>query len=142
MITNELLKDLQELIEENLDPSLFPYVKGNSIRIGKFVVRSNKKGHRVYNISEGGGPVAVTFSKTAAVAIAKSDPEDSLLEDIMILDQKIEKYYNDCMFYKYTMNHTKDEVRREITQTRYDIARARTEDARSRLDEIIFSNLA
>ena len=42
MINTALLNELQHLIEDKLDPSLFPYQKGNSIRIGKIVVRDRK----------------------------------------------------------------------------------------------------
>ena len=43
MIDARVLKDLKKLIEENIDPSMFPYCKGNSIRIGSITPRHNKK---------------------------------------------------------------------------------------------------
>ena len=69
MISPKVLKDLQEIIEANIDPTLFPYRKGNSIRIGSIVVRESKSGHLVY-CAKANKQIARTFSKTAAVAIA------------------------------------------------------------------------
>ena len=50
MIDARVLKDLKKLIEENIDPSMFPYCKGNSIRIGSFTIRHNKKGYHIYDM--------------------------------------------------------------------------------------------
>ena len=50
MIDVKVLKDLQKLIEENIDPSMFPYCKGNSIRIGGYTIRHSKKGYNIYDL--------------------------------------------------------------------------------------------
>jgi hypothetical protein len=37
MINKEkILRELEEILNANIDPVLFPYKKGNSIRIGKY----------------------------------------------------------------------------------------------------------
>ena len=139
MINKRIIKDLQEIIEANLDPSMFPYKKGNSIRIGKIVIRESRAGYLVYDI-ESNSQIAKTFCKTAAVAIAKSITKNrSNVQRVLELDKLIEKYYNDCVFYKYTINKTKDDFKREITINRYEIAKSMTSDAKRRLDSFIFS---
>lgn len=138
MINKQILKDLQEIIEDNLDPSMFPYQKGNSIRIARFVIRQSRAGYLVYDI-ESNKQVAKTFCKTAAIAFAKNLHKGRDTRRVLDLDKTIEKHYNDCVFYKNTIRKTKDEMRKEITTVRYEIAKTITSDAKKRLDSFIFS---
>ena len=138
MINKQILKDLQEIIEDNLDPSMFPYQKGNSIRIGKFVIRQSRAGYLVYDI-ESNRQIAKTFCKTAAVALAKSLHKGKDTSRVLDLDKIIEKHYNDCVFYRHTIKRTKDDFKKEITTVRYEIAKSITSDAKQRLDSYIFS---
>lgn len=138
MINKQILKDLQEIIEDNLDPSMFPYQKGNSLRIGKFVIRESRAGFLIYDI-ESNSQVAKTFCKTGAVAFTKALHKGKDVSRVIDLDKTIEKHYNDCLFYRHTIKKTKDELKKEITTTRYDIAKSITSDAKRRLDSYIFS---
>jgi len=138
MINDKVLLELKKLIEDNLDPSMFPYCKGNSIRIGYVTIRENKHGFQIYNIKNK-THLGCTFSKTAAVAIAKNivngrDYTNRVIE----LDKVIEKNFNDAKFFSHTLRVTKDEVKREITEMRLDIATSRTAHAKSHLDCMIF----
>ena len=105
MISPKVLKDLQEIIEANIDPTLFPYQKGNSLRIGSIVIRESKKGHLVY-CAKANKQIARTFSKTAAVAIARGGNVNKILRP----DNEIMKHFNDCLFYKHTMNNSKSDT--------------------------------
>lgn len=133
MISPKVLEDLQEIIEANLDPTMFPYRKGNSIRIGSTVIRESKNGHLVYDVKEN-KQLARTFSKTAAVAIAKGGD----LREILGLDHKIQKHFNDCLFYKHTMNKTKSETTQFVAETRYEISSYATRELKQQLDRYIF----
>ncbi len=138
MTNTTLLKELQHLIEDKLDPSLFPYQKGNSIRIGKMVVRDSKKGFLIYNCQEN-KQVAITFSKTAALALAKSlSKGTNNISIVMDLDKTIQKNYMDALFFTNTTKTTKDEFKKDVILTRLEIAKARTANAKSALDSIIF----
>ena len=117
----DLLEELKKLIEENIDPSMFPYAKGNSIRIGSLVIRKNKKGFNVHDLKTK-DYIATTFTTTA-----------------IDLDHVIEKNFADAMFYSHTLRTTKDEMKKDITKTRLDIAKIRTEAAKRHLDCMIFS---
>lgn len=135
---DKVFKELNKLIEENLDPAMFPYCKGNSIRIGGIVIRENKKGFHIHNIKDK-THIATTFSKTAAVAIAKNLVQGhNITSKAMDLDRTIEKNFSDAMFFSHTLRTTKDEFKKEITETRLDIAKSRTEDAKRHLDYMIF----
>ena len=138
MINKQILKDLQDIIEDNLDPSMFPYQKGNSIRIGRFVIRQSRAGYLVYDI-ESNRQIAKTFCKTAAVALAKNQHKGRDTSRVLDLDKTIQKHYNDCVFYRHTIKKTKDEIKKEITTVRYEIAKSITSDAKQRLDSYIFS---
>lgn len=135
----KLIQDLEELLDIKVDLARFPYQKGNSIRIGKYVVRENKHGSfRIFDC-EVNAQIAETFCKTSAVALAKSWAAgvDHRIR-IMSLDQDIQKWYNDCIFYKHNIKITKDYNRKDILEMRYDIAKRRTADAKQQLDRIIF----
>ena len=138
MINTALLKELQHLIDEKLDPSLFPYQKGNSIRIGKIVVRDSKKGFLIYDCQEN-RQVAITFSKTAALALAKSlSKGTNITSTVMDLDKTIQKNFMDALFFTNTIKTTKDDFKKDVSITRLEIAKARTAHAKSALDSIIF----
>ena len=133
MISPKVLKDLQEIIEANIDPTLFPYRKGNSIRIGSIVVRESKSGHLVY-CAKANKQIARTFSKTAAVAIAKGGDVNNILN----LDREIMKHFNDCLFYKNTMKNSKSDVSRFVAENRYEISSDKTRQLKKKLDGYIF----
>ena len=134
MISPKVLKDLQEIIEANLDPTLFPYRKGNSIRIGPIAIRESNKGYLIYNLKTN-KQVARTFCKTAAVAIAKSGKVD----EIKRLDNEIMKHFNDCLFYKHTMKTSKNETSRFVAENRYEISSDKTHSLKQKLDGYIFN---
>ena len=139
MIDVKVLKDLQKLIEENIDPSMFPYCKGNSIRIGGFTIRKSKKGYIIYDLKTQ-SKICCTFCKTAAVAIAKNLAKGRNVKmQAEDLDKVIEKNFNDALFFAHTMRITKDPIKRDVVETRLDIARSRTETAKRSLDSLIFS---
>jgi len=140
MINKNFANDLENLINGSLDPSLFPYKKGNSIRIGNFAVRSNKKGYyKVYDLTEN-KLVSEMFCKTSAVALAKTLTKgNKTAVPILELDKELQKWYNDCIFYKHTLNKTKDPVKAEVTQIRYDIAKFKTANLKNQLDRFIYN---
>lgn len=140
MINKRLAKDLEELINGSIDPSMFPYQKGNSIRIGSYIVRSNKRGYyKVYDLTTN-RLVTETFCKTSAVALAKSlSLGKRVSRDIIGLDKEIQKWYNDCVFYKHTIRVTKDAIKKEVTLTRYEIAKLKTAEAKRQLDKYIYA---
>ena len=139
-LTPQLAKELEALINRNLDTSYFPYVKGKSIRIGHIIVRETRFGFLVFN-TKTNKEVDKMFCKTSAVALAKLEASGKLsnpIEHIKKLDKEIEKNYNDAVFYKHTMRVTKDDTKFFVAQTRYDIAASKTKYAKEELDKYIY----
>jgi len=135
----DIIKSLEDLINSGIEDIALPFVKGNSIRIKHMVIRKSKAGWLVYN-SKTHTQVARLFCKSSAIALAKSYAEGRnrrlTIED---LDKVIEKNYKDCVFYKHTLDNCDDEIKREVTYTRYEVSREKTQKAKRSLDRFIFS---
>jgi hypothetical protein len=103
------------------------------------VVRESAQGFLVINALTD-QQVACTFSKTAAVAIAKSHANGSATYTPMILkiDDKIQQKYNDCVHFKHTIYLSEDEDRKSAAEIRYDVAWDDVITLRSELDPYIF----
>ena len=71
MERQQLINELETIINKGFEDYPFPYVKGNSIRIGKMVIRTSRHGYLVYD-TECNKQVVHTFSKASAIAIAKN----------------------------------------------------------------------
>jgi len=140
-LTPKLAKDLENLINNKIDTSYFPYVKGKSIRIGHVIVRETKVGFFLVFDTKENKEIAKMFCKTSAVAIAKSVVKNrgsSAIKRIKELDNIISKHFNDALFYKHMMKVTKDDVKYDIAQVRYDISADMTRDAKDKLDSYIY----
>ena len=139
MYPEKLVKELEELVNDTVDPSMFPYQKGNSIRIGSFVVRCNKRGYyKVYDCQDN-KLVTEAFCKSSAVAIAKNLAQGhDKTQSILSIAKDIQKWYNDCVFYKHSMRLTKDDFRYDVISNRYEIAKDKTCHAKEQLDKYIY----
>ena len=134
----KLAKELENLINNKIDTSYFPYVRGKSIRIGHIIVRETRFGFLVFD-TKNNKEVDKMFCKTSALALAKAVAQGNQPNNhIMQLDKVIEKNYNDAIFYKNTMRVTSDDTKFFVAQTRYDIAASKTLYAKEELDKYIY----
>jgi len=134
----DVIKSLEEIIEAGLEDVALPYVNGNSIRIKHYIIRNSKAGWLVYN-GKTHLQVARLFAKTSAVALAKSLAEGKSRKDkILELDKVMQKNYNDCVFYRNTLQTCDDEFKRAVTESRLDSSLVQTRRVRDLLDSIIF----
>jgi len=134
-----LVNELKALIEQGLEDVSFPYVKGNSVRIGNAIVRTSKSGNFVFDMKYK-RQIAHTFCKTAAVAIAKKHAEgQNVVNEVMKLDYEIEKNYNDAVFFQHSYDKSNDELRKEVLECRLDIATTKIDKGRSRLEDYIYN---
>ena len=140
-LTPELAKELENLINNKIDTSYLPYVKGKSIRIGHIIIRETRAQFFLVFDTKENNEVAKMFCKTAAVALAKSvvQKRSSVINKIIQLDDSISKHFTDALFYKHTIKITKDNTKREIAEMRYDIAAETTKNAKDKLDTFIYS---
>jgi len=140
-LTPKLAKELENLINNKIDTSYFPYVKGKSIRIGHIIVRETRaKFFLVFDTKEN-KEIGKMFCKTSALALAKTmakSKEEADIKRIKELDHTISKNFTDALFYKHTMKVTKDEIKRDVAEMRYEIAAEMLWDAKGKLDTFIY----
>jgi len=138
MTAENLLHDLEEIVNKGLEDSAMPYQRGNSIRIKHIVVRKSPKGYLIYDAKEN-RQIVRTYFKTTAVAIAKNLAQGvDITETAMEFDDTMLKHYNDAIFYKNSIRNTTDASKREIRETRLDVAIQESRRVRSLLDRYIF----
>ena len=135
----KITKLLNEIMDAELAEYPVPYKKGNSIRIKNVVMRRNGKGYHVFNLVDK-SHVMFTPSKTTALAIAHCTAHGlhHSVSDIKRLEAKLSKYYNDAIFYKYTVEHSKDEVRADSAQMRFEIAIDECMRIRDQIENYLF----
>jgi hypothetical protein len=119
----DIIKSLNEIIEEGVTRYPVPVQKGNSIRIKNAIVRKNKHGYHIFDLTdkefhEYSHSLATALALSHSLAMNKYDN----IQKIKYLDNKLSKYYNDAIFHKYTFEHSKDEVRKDAAEMRYEIA--------------------
>jgi len=132
---------LEDIVNSKIENYSIPHVRGNSIRIKHLIVRHSKKINAwlVYDSKEN-VQLAKMFCKTSALAFAKNIADEGTKQDRIIeLDHFIAKHYNDCVFYKHTMDVTKDNIKYLSAQNRFEISIDATKDAKEELDQIILS---
>tara|TARA_B100001287_G_C22569510_1_gene475529 strand:+ start:144 stop:560 length:417 start_codon:yes stop_codon:yes gene_type:complete len=137
MLHEQALRHLEELLNDPRYLDLIPHKKGNSIRIGKYVIRENRTGFLIYDC-EINKKVNSTHSKSAALALVKGWQEGKKNQsEILRLDQIVRKNEVDSTFYKHTIKTTKDDVKKLTTETRLDIALSEIYNAKSQLMSMI-----
>jgi hypothetical protein len=138
MTSEKLLNDLEEIVNRGLEDSAIPHQKGNSIRIKHVIIRKSSKGYLIYDAKEN-KQVVRTYFKTTAVAIAKNLAQGKdITEQAMEFDGTMLKHYNDAIFYKHAIRNTTDDAKKEIRETRLDVAIQESRRVRSLLDRYIF----
>lgn len=141
-VTPELAKELKNLINNKIDTSYFPYVKGKSIRIGHVIVRETRAQFFLVFDTKENKEIGKMFCKTSAVALARAvviGLNKVAVNDIKRLDEVIGKQFTDAIFYKHIIKVTKDNLKREIAEMRYEIAAETTKTCKDKLDTFIYS---
>lgn len=139
MKSEKLISDLEEIVNKGLEDVKIPYAKGNSIRIGHVIVRTSPKGYLIYDVIDN-RQVARAHFKTTAIAIAKTLAQGkNMIDQLMEFDYLMLKHYNDAVYYKNAIRKTKDEFKKEVRQTRLDVAIEESRRVRRLLDRFIFS---
>ena len=136
----QLAKELEEIVLHGLAQVPIPYEKGNSIRVKNIVIRKHKNGYRIFDISNN-KHVVTTFTKTAALAIAKIVAErgnSNNIKDIIVLDNKVCKHYMDALFAKRTIEVSKDITRIESSEVKFDIATDKAWSSLAQIESYIF----
>jgi len=117
-----LVQALEEIIEDGVVQ--LPYTKGGDIYVNHSMVQKSRRGYVVFD-TKLKKKLCETFSKTAAVAVAKLNThsfDNRNIKDVLNIDNQICKWYMDCIFFRNSMETTEDDFRKDVLQTRYDIA--------------------
>lgn len=136
MQKTSLINELESLVNQ-IDPHLLPYKKGNSIRIGNYVIRRSSHGHLIYNIETNKQEIQ-TFTMAGAFAYVNAKRKKLKVERVLEIDDLISKHYLDCLFYKNTYKNTQNAVKKEVSLVRYEISKDKTERLKEKLDQYIF----
>jgi len=140
MITNTLIKELEDIVNRGLEDGAMPWVKGRSVRIKNHVIRESSKGYLIYDI-EANSQVAKTQFKSSAVAIAKSLAQGkNVTKQVMLYDRDLNKHHNDAIFYRNVIKNSSDKSSREVREVRLELALGETTRIRNRIDSFIFDN--
>jgi len=140
MLYDRALEQLESLLDDPYYMGKIPYKKGNSIRIGHYIIRKNKTGYLVYDCVDN-KKVDHFWSKSAALAYVKLDLDGKKLHtEIKRLDKTLEKNQIDAMFYKNTIKKASEEIRKSSAKVRLDIAEENAYNAKYRLIGLIFDN--
>jgi len=138
MLYNKALEQLEDLLSDPYYMGKIPYKKGNSIRIGEYIIRKNSTGYLVYNCQTN-KKITQFWCKPAALAYVKGKIEHrDYPEDVTQLDKKVEKNEIDSMFYKNTINKAPEGPRKESAIVRLEIAESNMYNAKHRLIGLIF----
>ena len=88
--------------------------------------------------------IASTFLKVTAFAMVKMHEKrvSHRMQELEDHDSQFQKNYNDSVFYKNTMNVSKDSVRRDNALWRYELVNEKVKSAKSQIDRIFYSSLA
>jgi hypothetical protein len=88
--------------------------------------------------------IASTFLKVTAFGIVKMHEKkmSHRIQELEDQDLKFQKNYNDSVFYKNTINVSKDSVRRDNALWRYELVNEKVKSAKSQIDRIFYSSLA
>ena len=85
---NQALTELGSIIENNIKNYMIPHQEGKTIRISNVVIRPSKRyGYIVVDITLN-KTVATTFSKIAAIAVAKSYLKSNNFQSVLNIDRK------------------------------------------------------
>ena len=140
MLYDKALEQLESLLDYPYYMGKIPYKKGNSIRIGHYIIRKNKTGYLIYDCVDN-RKVDHFWSKSAALAYVKLDLDGKKLHtEIKRLDKTLEKNQIDAMFYKNTIKKATEEIRKSSAKVRLDIAEENAYNAKYRLIGLIFDN--
>jgi hypothetical protein len=132
----DIAKELKNLVELPIDPSLFPIEKENKILIGNcFIVKTNN-GWAVYKDKK---YQVTTATKTAGIAAAHrlKHRQPQLLE-ICRLDKIISKNITDCVYYKNLLQKAKKSDVKECASIRLEDSTLHIKEARDKLESFIY----
>lgn len=138
---NTISNDLANLITTGLIKTPLPIKKGNSIIIGKVVIRYNRNTdcYHIFDTQES-TKICTAETKHAAICIAKLALQNKPFFHVLRNDKMLSKLETDAMFYENTVNKTTDLLKKDTAEIRLDVTYHSINTIKQKLEEIIFSH--
>ena len=136
-MSKEYFSQLQNIIEKGIKNNPLPIKKGNSIRIGKIAIRQSRLGYLIFDV-EYKRQIEVMESLRGAIAVSRLYMKNKDYSHVKNLDKQYNKHYMDSMFFRNTLDKTNDDFKKDITETRLEIAETAMYDVANTLERIIF----
>jgi hypothetical protein len=133
------VKELEELVDRNIDQYRFPETKNNSIRINNILIRRSKNHGYVIVDSQNNHSLAAVYSKSGAIAFALAHLENKNVKNILFYDSIIEKNTNDSYFYNHSIAHSDQEPRTQALLNRLEESKYKITWAKQSLDRFILN---
>ena len=134
----QALQDLQQIVDVKIKDYDIPVQIGNTIRIKHLIIRPCKKGYVIIDTNNNKS-IVTTYTKIAAMAIAKSYIKKKPLNSIINFDNQIEKNLNDIVFYDNIIASTRDSEKLINLKIRKELAKEKVYIAKFNLNEQIVS---
>lgn len=133
----DFLQFLDNSLEEVIRQADLPVkLKNGNFRFQKYLVKRDHKADRFEVIFL---PTRTTISrvflKTSAFIIVNKHKARQNFSRILELDSKFVKNYIDCQFFKYTVKHTKEDLKRESAMFRFEICADRALDCKEAIED-------
>lgn len=136
---NQAVEELEQIVDVELPRYNIPYKQGKSIRIGKTIVRKSKRNGYIVIDTDENATVTNAFSRHGAIAIAKAYNEGKDTTAYQQIDQRVEKHFNDSVFYNHNIEHTQDEFRKIILEDRLEFSQEAIHSAIESLEKFILT---
>lgn len=131
-------KQLEHLINAGTKRNPLPIKQGNSIRVGKVIIRYSKnKGYILFDC-ESSSQIHLAESKPGALAIARLYNNGNDIVNAKMYDKDYAKHENDCVFYQHTIENTDDIFKKDLANVRLGVSIAYKQKAYKKLEAIIF----
>lgn len=115
----KLAIQLDNILSREID--FIPYKKKNTVYIHDY--RIVKKDKTIYLVYHKQTLIANCFYKKSAFAIVQRLLNNRTYSDILDHDSRLEKNYNDSIFYLNTISNTTSSVKLDIASTRLDVSK-------------------
>jgi len=137
---DQAVRDLEEIVSNNIDKFKFPEINGNTIRIGHMLIRNSKQNGYVVVNTKLNKTVATTYSKRGAIATAIANIKNKNHKNILYYDSIIEKNVNDSQFYFYAIKNSAELSKRQAVLNRFEESKYKIDWARRALDNYILDD--
>lgn len=137
---NSVLHDLESIVDFKVGKYAIPVADSSTIRIKNTLIRHSKNGYVIIDTAKN-KTVAKTFTKIAALAIAKLYVDNKPYNLVFVFDTQIEKNLNDMKFYDYVITKTNDEEKKLNCQIRRSVAKEQVDIAKSKLNDQILDSI-